>query len=67
VPELTALTAAGAIANHTTVQRAMELGMNPELFLKENNAYPFFDRISDLFKTGATNTNVMDLRIILVS
>ena len=57
--------AAGAIADHTTVQRAMDLGMKPELFLKENNAYPFFDRISDLFKTGPTHTNVMDLRIIL--
>jgi len=58
--------AAGAIADHTTVQRAMDLGMKPELFLRENNAYPFFDRISDLFKTGATNTNVMDLRVIIV-
>lgn len=58
--------AAGAIADHTSAQRAAALGMKPELFLKENNAYPFFDRLSDLFKTGPTNTNVMDLRIILI-
>ncbi len=58
--------AAGAIADHTTVQRALVQGLTPERFLKENNAYPFFDRISDLFKTGATHTNVMDLRIMLI-
>ncbi len=27
----------------------------------------FFDKISDLFKTGHTHTNVMDIRVILVS
>ncbi|MBU1343482.1 MAG: glycerate kinase [Proteobacteria bacterium] len=58
--------AAGAMADHTTVQRAEASGLWPELFLKENNAYPFFDQIFDLIKTGATNTNVMDLRLILV-
>ncbi|WP_299978714.1 glycerate kinase [Desulfobacula sp.] len=58
--------AAGAVADHTTIQRAVALDLKPELFLEENNAYPFFDRISDLFKTGATNTNVMDLRIMLI-
>ncbi|MCD4675018.1 MAG: glycerate kinase [Desulfobacula sp.] len=58
--------AAGAIVDHTSVQRAMDTGLIPEQFLKDNNAYPFFDHISDLFKTGATNTNVMDLRIMLI-
>ncbi|WP_291461230.1 glycerate kinase [Desulfobacula sp.] len=58
--------AAGAIADHTTIQRAVAQGLTPEQFLNENNAYPFFDHISDLFKTGPTNTNVMDLRIILI-
>ena len=58
--------AAGAIVDHTTIQRAVALDLTPELFLEENNTYPFFDRISDLFKTGATHTNVMDLRIMLI-
>lgn len=57
--------AAGAIADHTTVQRATQLQMDPQRFLQENNSYLFFDRLSDLFKTGPTHTNVMDLRIIL--
>jgi len=58
--------AAGAIADHTTIHRADEIGLIPENFLKNNNAYPFFERLSDLVKTGPTNTNVMDLRMILV-
>jgi len=58
--------AAGAIADQTTVKRAINLQIDPTLFLKENNSYPFFDHLSDLLKTGPTNTNVMDLRIILV-
>ncbi len=58
--------AAGAIADHTTVERASALGLAPEQFLKDNNSYEFFDRISDLFKTGPTNTNVMDIAIMLI-
>ncbi len=58
--------AAGAFADQTTIQRAMILGLNPRQFLDSNNSYPFFNKLSDLFRTGATNTNVMDLRIILI-
>ena len=58
--------AAGAVADHTTIQRAVSGGLNPERHLKENNAYPFFDGLNDLVKTGATNTNVMDVRIMLI-
>jgi len=58
--------AAGAIADHTTVERAGRLGLDPEQFLFENNAYPFFEALSDLFITGPTLTNVMDLHLLLV-
>lgn len=58
--------AAGALADGTTVKRAAEKNLNPETYLEQNNAYPFFDDLSDLLKTGATNTNVMDVRIVLV-
>jgi len=58
--------AAGAIADQTTLQRAAALGFIPEQYLNTNNAYPFFDGLSDLFKTGPTNTNVMDIRVILI-
>lgn len=58
--------AAGAMADHTTSQRAACLGLVPEQFLFENNAYPFFESLSDLFKTGPTFTNVMDIYLLLV-
>lgn len=59
--------AAGAMADGTTVHRARNAGLNPTKHLRENDAYPLFDRLGNLLKTGATNTNVMDIRIVLVS
>ena len=59
--------AAGAVADGLTVQRAQALGLNPADFLADNDAYRFFEQLGDLFKTGPTNTNVMDLRIMLVA
>lgn len=58
--------AAGAYADETTLQRADTLGIEPMGYLEENNSYHFFDKVKSLYKTGPTNTNVMDLRIILV-
>ena len=58
--------AAGALADHTTVGRAKSLGLNPKTHLENNDAYPFFQRLGDLLITGPTQTNVMDVRIILV-
>lgn len=58
--------AAGAVADGLTVQRAEALGLNPADFLSNNDAYHFFEQLGDLVKTGPTNTNVMDLRIMLV-
>ncbi len=59
--------AAGAVADGTTVARAAALGMNPHQYLADNDAYHFFEGLGDLIKTGPTNTNVMDVRVILVS
>jgi glycerate 2-kinase len=58
--------AAGALADHTTVQRAKTMGLNPKAHLDNNDAYPFFQKLGDLLITGPTHTNVMDVRIILV-
>lgn len=57
--------AAGAIADGKTVQRAQENKLDPLAFLKNNDSYHFFEALGDLIKTGPTNTNVMDLRILL--
>jgi hydroxypyruvate reductase len=57
--------AAGALADGETVRKARELGMNPRNYLRDNDSYHFFEKLGGLIKTGPTNTNVMDLRIIL--
>jgi len=58
--------AAGAIADHTTIQRARSMGLDPQVYFEDNNAYPFFQRLGDLLFTGPTHTNVMDVRVLLV-
>lgn len=58
--------AAGAIADHATVQRAETRGLNCRRHLDNNDAYPLFKALGDLLITGPTKTNVMDLHIILV-
>ena len=59
--------AAGAIADGTTITRAEAMGVNAYDYLCENNSYNFFKPLGDLLITGPTNTNVMDLRIVLVT
>ncbi len=58
-------TAAGAIVDGTTLQRAKSLGVNAEVALKTFNATPFFESLGDLIITGPTGNNVRDLRILL--
>lgn len=57
--------AAGAFCDTYTLKRAEQMGLNPYHFLAENDSYHFFQKLDDLFMTGPTNTNVMDLRIML--
>jgi hydroxypyruvate reductase len=58
--------AAGALADWATWTRAERLGLQPRLSLEQNDAYPFFERLGDLLITGPTQTNVMDVRVLLV-
>ena len=41
---------------------------NPDArrYLDANDSYHYFESLGDLVKTGPTNTNVMDVRILLV-
>jgi len=59
--------AAGAVADSQTIHRAQALRLSPVDYLLNNDAYHFFEKLGDLVKTGPTNTNVMDLRIMLVA
>ena len=59
--------AAGAIVDSTTLARADTARLDaPELYLDNNNAYDFFNRLGDLICTGPTATNVGDLQVVLV-
>lgn len=58
--------AAGALADQDTFARAARLGLEPVSFLARHDSYRFFEATGDLVKTGLTQTNVMDVRLILV-
>lgn len=59
--------AAGAFADGDTCKEALQKGINPVDYLLNNDSYNFFDQLGQLFKTGPTRTNVMDLICLLVS
>lgn len=58
--------AAGAIVDGKTLTKARSRGLDPLLYLKNNDSYHFFEVTDDLLRTGPTMTNVMDMRIFLV-
>lgn len=58
--------AAGAIVDGETIARAVAHGLDPSEYLRNNDTYTFFRTIGDLFVTGPTGTNVMDIQIILI-
>jgi len=58
--------AAGAWATPETARRSRSLGLDPDSYLNDNDSYHFFKTLGDLILTGPTQTNVMDLRFILV-
>jgi hydroxypyruvate reductase len=53
--------AAGAVVTGESAQRAERLGLDAADSLSRNDAYPFFEALGDLLKTGPTGTNVNDL------
>ena len=57
--------AAGALADHTTISRALASNLDPHEFLRESDAYTFFQALGDALITGTTGTNVRDLRILI--
>lgn len=59
--------AAGAVADGNTLARARHLGLAADVHLANNDSYAFFEPLGDLLMTGPTGTNVMDLRLLLIS
>jgi hydroxypyruvate reductase len=59
-------TAAGALVDQTTIDRARALGVSPQTALEHNDAFPFFAALQDLIVWGPTGTNVGDLHVVLL-
>lgn len=57
--------AAGAVVDGATVSRGRMRGCDAAAFLARNDAYHFLQATSDLLITGPTDTNVMDLHLML--
>jgi glycerate 2-kinase len=57
--------AAGALADETTLDRGVALGLSASRALDANDAWTFFSGLRDLIVTGPTGTNVGDIQIVL--
>lgn len=53
--------AAGAVVTGETLARAQALGLDPQVYLANNDSYSFFEALGDCLKPGPTRTNVNDL------
>ena len=58
--------AAGAVGDGETLKRAEALGLSPQSYLDRHDAYAFFEAAGGMVKTGLTQTNVMDVRVVRV-
>lgn len=56
--------AAGAVVTPQTGARAAAVGLAPLVYLDNNDAYHFFDKLDDLLKPGPSGTNVNDLTFL---
>jgi len=56
--------AAGAVVTGESLARAQNLGLDPKIFLAQNDSYHFFESMGDLVKTGPTGTNVNDINLL---
>ena len=59
--------AAGALVDEQIAAEAKRLQLDGRDYLARSDAYSFFEQVGGLIKTGPTNTNVCDLRVITVS
>ena len=59
--------AAGGLVDPATCSRAVERGLMPSKYLQRNDSFNFLNATGDLIVTGPTQTNLMDLQILLVA
>ncbi len=59
-------TAAGAVADGSTLGRARAAALDPQDYFRRSDAYTFFKKLGDAVETGPTGNNLRDLRILLM-
>jgi glycerate 2-kinase len=58
--------AAGGVVDPASCSRAVAKGFSPQNLLASNSSYDFLKATDDLILTGPTQTNLMDIQILLV-
>src|SRR5262245_31831676 len=58
--------AAGGLVDPDTCSRGLQLNLKPNDYLRANDSWNFLKATGDLIVTGPTQTNLMDLQILLV-
>lgn len=58
---------AGALVSADELKKAMAAGLDLNRYLENNDSYTFFKKVKSLIVTGATKTNVMDIRLFLLA
>jgi len=58
--------AAGAWADASLIEAAKRRGLSPRAYLERNDAYHWFEPLGGLLLTGPTDTNVCDVRVVLI-
>lgn len=58
--------AAGAWTDAAMIEEAKQRGLSPRAYLERNDAYHWFEPLGGLLLTGPTDTNVCDVRVVLV-
>ena len=58
---------AGGMVDNQTLAKANELGLDLFEALRRHDVSPVFRRLGDQIETGATGTNVNDLKFLLIA
>lgn len=58
--------AAGGYVDGTTCERMRDAGIDPQVYLENNDSYHALKAVSSLLITGPTGTNVNDLSVVLL-
>lgn len=58
--------AAGAIVSFETLDNIARTGIAAERYLADHDSYRFFQEVGGLVRTGPTQTNVMDIQMMIV-